>query len=280
MARLSSEPVLSLGLDMPDPDQRLDNDDRVRAMNALVDLDRSALLRVFALHLANEDRSPGRMRYLADFMSGADDRTLALRIAKLASYSGVMLLPYLDPLVDIPQAARRDGVEPALVLGLTRQESEFDARAVSRAGARGLMQLMPGTARQTARQIGIGYNQNRLTNPDYNMQLGAAHLEDLLARWSGSYVLTIAAYNAGSGNVARWVETYGDPRLPDVDVIDWIELIPFGETRNYVQRVLENMQVYRDRLSGAPQPLEILADLTRSNAPKGEIPLPVPAPRG
>jgi soluble lytic murein transglycosylase len=112
------------------------------------------------------------------------------------------------------------------------------------------------------------------------MQLGAAHLEDLLERWSGSYVLTIAAYNAGSGNVARWVETYGDPRLANVDVIDWIELIPFGETRNYVQRVLENVQVYRGRLHGENHPLEILADLARSNAPSGVIPLPVPAPRG
>lgn len=280
LTRLAPGQALSLDSTMPDPDRQLDNDGRIHAMNALVDLDRTNLVRIFALHLANENRSPGRMRYLADFMSGAGDRTLALRIAKLASYSGVMLLPYLDPLVDIPQAARREAVESALILGLTRQESEFDARAVSHAGARGLMQLMPGTARQTAREIGIGYSQNRLTNPDYNIQLGVAHLEELLERWSGSYVLTIAAYNAGSGNVARWVETYGDPRSPGVDVIDWIELIPFGETRNYVQRVLENIQVYRDRLTGGSQPLDIVADLTRSNAPRGQIPLPVPAPRG
>jgi len=142
------------------------------------------------------------------------------------------------------------------------------------------MQLMPGTARQTAGAIGVSYSQNRLTNPDYNIRLGIAHLEELLERWSGSYVLTIAAYNAGSANVATWVETYGDPRNPGVDVIDWIELIPFGETRNYVQRVLENIQVYRDRLSGSSQPLDILADLTRSYAPKGRITLPEPAPRG
>ena len=280
LTRLAPGQALSLRSEMPEPDRRLDNDPRIHAMNALVDLDRSNLVRIFALHLANEERSPGRLRYLADFMSGAEDRTLALRIAKLASYNDVMLLPYLDPLVDIPQAARREAVEPALIFGLTRQESEFDAGAVSRAGARGLMQLMPGTARQTAQQIGIGYSQNRLTNPDYNIQLGVAHLEELLERWGGSYVLTIAAYNAGSGNVARWIETYGDPRNPDADVIDWIELIPFGETRNYVQRVLENVQVYRDRLTGGSQPLEIVSDLMRSNAPKGQIPLPVPAPRG
>jgi soluble lytic murein transglycosylase len=101
----------------------------------------------------------------------------------------------------------------------------------------------------------------------------------LLERWSGSYVLTIAAYNAGSGNVAAWVDTYGDPRNPGMDVIDWIELIPFGETRNYVQRVLENIQVYRDRLTGGAQPLEIVTDLTRSYAP-AYVPLPAPAPRG
>ena len=280
LTRLAPGQALSLGSEMPEPDRGLDNDPRIRAMNALVDLDRSDLLRIFALHLANEDVSPGRLRYLADFMSGAGDRALALRIAKLASYNDVMLLPYLDPLLDIPQAARRETVEPALVLGLIRQESEFDADAVSRAGARGLMQLMPGTASQTAREIGIGYSQNRLTNADYNIQLGVAHLEELLERWSGSYVLTIAAYNAGSANVASWVETYGDPRNRDADVIDWLELIPFGETRNYVQRVLENVQVYRDRLTGGSQPLEIAADLTRSYAPEGQILLPVPAPRG
>jgi soluble lytic murein transglycosylase len=278
LTKLSPEPHLLLESEMPDPDRRLDNDDRIRAMNALLDLDRKALLRVFAVHMANEDRSPGRMRYLTDFMSASGDRVMALRLAKMASYSDIMLLPYLDPLVDIPDAVRQQGVEPAFILGLTRQESEFDSDAVSRAGARGLMQLMPATAQITARGIGVAYSQARLTNPDYNIQLGAAHLSDLLERWSGSYVLTIAAYNAGSGNVARWIETYGDPRSHEIDTIDWLELIPFGETRNYVQRVLENIQVYRTRLSGNDHPLEILADLSRSNAPRGPIPLPQQKP--
>jgi soluble lytic murein transglycosylase len=110
------------------------------------------------------------------------------------------------------------------------------------------------------------------------MQLGAAHLDELLARWNGSYVLTIASYNAGSANVANWIAVNGDPRSPNIDIIDWIELIPFGETRNYVQRVVENIQVYRTRLSGNGQPLMILADLSRSNAPSGPVPLPRPAP--
>jgi len=139
---------------------------------------------------------------------------------------------------------------------------------------------MPATAQITARQIGVAYSQARLTDPNYNMQLGAAHLEDLLERWSGSYILTIASYNAGAGNVANWIQTFGDPRDPRVDAIDWIELIPFGETRNYVQRVLENVQVYRTRLAGHDQPLQILADLSRSYAPRGNIPLPLPKPAG
>jgi soluble lytic murein transglycosylase len=279
LTRLSPAPELVLGADMPAPDRRLDNDERVHAMQALLDVKRPYIVRTFALHLANEERSPGRLRYVADFLNAANDRVTALRVAKLASYNDVMLLPYLDPILPIPQGARRPDVEPALILGLARQESEFDAEATSTAGARGLMQLMPATARQTARNLGVAYRESGLGEPDYNMQLGSAHLSELLARWSGSYVLTIAAYNAGSGNVSNWVETYGDPRTPAIDVIDWIELIPFGETRNYVQRVLENIQVYRARLAGGRENLTILADLARSGAPIHNVPLPQPAPR-
>ncbi len=276
---LHGTPQLVLDPAMPDSDRRLDNDERVRAMKSLADIGRDGLVRNFATFLANEDKSPGRLRYITDFLSATDDRVAALRIAKLASYNDVMLLPYLDPILEIPRSARRPDVEPALILGLSRQESEFDANATSSAGARGLMQLMPATARQTARNLGVAYRENGLGEPDYNMQLGAAHLAELLERWNGSYVLTIAAYNAGSGNVARWVDTLGDPRAPGVDVIDWIEMIPFGETRNYVQRVLENVQVYRARLAGGTEDLTLLADLARAGRQPHDVPLPTPAPR-
>src|SRR5262249_4893940 len=159
-----------------------------------------------------------------------------------------------------------DAPEAALVLGLTRQESEFDAAAVSSAGARGLMQLMPASAKRAASTRGLAYRPNDLGNPSYNMQLGMATLVEYLDRWDGSYILAIASYNAGPSNVRNWIDANGDPRDTGVDPIDWIESIPYPETRNYVQRVLENLEVYRNRLSNTDQKLEIVADLYRASS--------------
>jgi soluble lytic murein transglycosylase len=126
------------------------------------------------------------------------------------------------------------------------------------------MQLMPATARAVARQAGLPYQRPRLTSdPDYNIRLGSTFLGDMLARFGGSYVLAIASYNAGPARVAGWIEEMGDPRRGDIDVIDWIESIPIYETRNYVQRVLEDVQVYRLRLGGAPTIGSLEADLAR-----------------
>ncbi len=136
----------------------------------------------------------------------------------------------------------------SLVHGITRQESSFDRRAVSHAGARGMMQLMPGTAREQAGKMGYGYDSGRLTSdPNYNVMLGSAYFQRLLSQWDGSYPLAVASYNAGAGNVRKWVRAYGDPR-GNTDIVSWIEKIPFVETRGYVQRVLENTVVY-DRLN-------------------------------
>ena len=133
--------------------------------------------------------------------------------------------------------------------GITRQESSFDRSAVSHAGARGMMQLMPGTAREQAGKMGMGYDYSRLTSdPAYNVNLGSAYYARLLDTWGGNHVLAVASYNAGAGNVRKWVRAYGDPRQPGTDVVRWIERIPFTETRGYVQRVLENSVVY-DRLN-------------------------------
>jgi soluble lytic murein transglycosylase len=133
--------------------------------------------------------------------------------------------------------------------GITRQESSFDRSAISHAGARGLMQLMPGTAREQAGKMGLAYDYRRLTtDPAYNVSLGSAYYARLLNTWGGNHVLAVASYNAGAGNVRKWVRAYGDPRQPGTDVIRWIERIPFTETRGYVQRVLENSVVY-DRLN-------------------------------
>jgi len=157
----------------------------------------------------------------------------------------------------------------SLVHGITRQESSFDKGAVSHAGARGMMQLMPGTAREQAGKMGVGYDVGRLTSdPSYNVMLGSAYFQRLLNTWDGNYPLAVASYNAGAGNVRRWINSYGDPR-GNVDIVSWIEKIPFEETRGYVQRVLENSVVY-DRLNPtlpAPQPVHISAYLGKSSRP-------------
>ncbi|MBA3666137.1 MAG: lytic transglycosylase domain-containing protein [Sphingomonas sp.] len=158
----------------------------------------------------------------------------------------------------------------SLVNGITRQESSFDRAAISGAGARGLMQLMPGTAREQADKMGIGYDYARLTTePSYNVMLGSAYFQRLLNNWDGSYPLAVASYNAGSGNVRKWINAYGDPRTSSIDMITWIERIPFTETRGYVQRVLENSVVY-DRLNPSlpgPQPVHISAYLGKTSRP-------------
>jgi len=145
-----------------------------------------------------------------------------------------------------PQVKVPEGQESAwtMIHAIARQESQFDRAAVSRAGARGLMQLMPGTARQVAGNLGLSYDSAALTtNTDYNIQLGSSYFQKLFTLY-GSYPLAIAAYNAGPGNVNKWLAANGDPRTGTADVIDWIEAIPIFETRNYVQRVMENAVVY------------------------------------
>jgi soluble lytic murein transglycosylase len=160
-----------------------------------------------------------------------------------------------------------DAPDQALVLGLIRQETEFDAYAVSSAGARGLMQMMLPSAKIAARLAKLPYRPGSLlSDPAYNMQLGMTECRGQLDRFGGSWVLAAAAYNAGPNNVRRWLASNGDPRV--TDPLDWIEQIPFGETRNYVQRVLENAEVYRARQAGRDVPLRILADLYAPNPPR------------
>ena len=137
----------------------------------------------------------------------------------------------------------------SLTHGITRQESSFDRTAISSAGARGMMQLMTGTAREQAGKMGMAYEPSRLTSdPAYNVLLGSAYFQRLLDQWGGNYPLAVASYNAGPGNVRKWINANGDPRLPGADIVRWIEDIPFTETRGYVQRVLENCVVY-DRIN-------------------------------
>jgi len=145
------------------------------------------------------------------------------------------------------------GPEDALVLAVMRQESRFSMTAVSPAGARGMMQLMPDTARELATRMNIGYTVEQLTtDADLNIALGRAYLDQLLNLFDRSYVLAIAAYNAGPARVLEWMRRFGDPRDPSIDVQTWVQSIPFTETRIYVQRVMQNLQDYRDRLNAQP----------------------------
>jgi soluble lytic murein transglycosylase len=143
--------------------------------------------------------------------------------------------------------------KPELVLAIIRQESEFDQNAHSYAGARGMMQLMTYTAKLIARKAKLPYSKNRLkTDPIYNIKLGSYYLTDLLEVYEGSYPFALAAYNAGPKRVKYWKKINGDPQKGKIDYVDWIELVKFKETRNYIQRVLENVNVYRYMLNGTP----------------------------
>jgi soluble lytic murein transglycosylase len=274
LARIEEAPVHKLQASLAAPtreeEQAFDADERVAAIRMLADIGDRDRFRLFAIRVAADANDPKRLRLLAQMMMSLDDPAMSVRVAKLGSYNGVSAMTFLAPTMAIPRFPGAGAPpEPALVLGLTRQESEFDTKAVSSAGARGLMQLMPASARKAAKQHGLVYRLGDLVaKPQYNMQLGMATLSDYLDHWGGSYILAIASYNAGEGNVTRWVENFGDPRDPTIDPIDWIEQIPFSETRNYVQRVLENVGIYRNRLSGRDQKLAIMADLYRPNAPK------------
>jgi soluble lytic murein transglycosylase len=202
---------------------------------------------------------------LAAVTTANHDAHATLVAGKLATNRGFALDALAFPSFGVPGYQQTDkSVDKSIVYAITRQESAFYSNALSTAGARGLMQLMPATAKRTAVHAGLEFDEGRLTSdPSYNAQVGSTHLGELLLEHGGSYVLTFAAYNAGGKRVKEWIDAYGDPRDLRVDPIDWIELIPITETRNYVQRILENLQIYRLRL-GERATLLIESDLRRS----------------
>ncbi|GEM_PF-24628 len=238
----------------------------VAALKMLSDLDLDYEFMVFAYHIDDQLERPGEYVELAKLANGEGAPHLTVRAGKVAVQRDAFAANVAYPLVFVPEEATRF-VPAELILGLSRQESEFNPRAFSRAGARGMMQLIPSTALITARKEGLIYSRSALLDdPVYNLTLGSAHLSHLMSDFSGSLPLTLAAYNAGPHRAKRWIEEYGDPRSPNVDPIDWIELVPFSETRNYVQRVLENTQVYRGQLNQAPISGRLSADIERGGA--------------
>jgi len=220
-----------------------------RAVKRLYEAGLRDIASVLCADLAASLTDTAQLDSLAQAVAENGDARTLLAIGKTAVQRGFPLDPHAFPTLGVPAFEPvSDRVEKAMVFAITRQESAFDPSAQSTAGARGLMQLMPGTAKRTAKRFGIEFDLGRLLEPAYNAKLGAAHLSELMDDWKGSLILMFASYNAGGGNVSKWIKAYGDPRSPNVDPVDWVERIPFFETRNYVQRVMENLLVYRHRL--------------------------------
>jgi soluble lytic murein transglycosylase len=242
----------------------VDRDEVMRALKMVAATNNKQHLNMFTWAIASRFNSVDEMNAAAAIANQVGGSTMALRLAKAAAQRNLDIDAWGYPTKALPNwTPIGKSVERALVYGLSRQESEFDPHAGSKVGAQGLMQLMPGTARLVARQYRVGYAQSKLMgDPSYNVRLGAAHLADLVNDYNGSYLLTLVAYNAGPRRVREWVAEYGDPRGGKVDPIDWVESIPFQETRQYVQKVLQNTHVYRSRL--APETVRpMTADLMR-----------------
>jgi soluble lytic murein transglycosylase len=200
-----------------------------------------------ALDSAKTMKDARQVAALGEIVAAQRDAKLSLLFGKAASYRGIPLDDLAFPTYGVPDfEALPKSASRSIVYAIARQESAFDPKAVSSAGAMGLMQMIASTARHTAYQHGVAFDPGRMLNePAFNARLGAAHLGILLGEYRGAYLLTFAAYNAGGGRVKQWIDAYGDPRKPNVDPIDWVERIPITETRNYVQRVMENFVVYR-----------------------------------
>ena len=204
---------------------------------------------------------PGDFVLAARLAQEVDAHNIAILIADRAEQKGFSLDLFHFPKDGIPKGAELAVANEAAVYAVARQESHFDIDAVSSSGARGLMQLMPSTAQDVAKRLGVTYSPERLTSDaQYNLYLGSSYLKSQLDRFDNSLMLAAAAYNAGGGNVNKWLKTYGDPR-GGVDPISWTELIPFAETRSYVQKVMANYLVYNARLGG--QPIDMVDALKR-----------------
>ncbi len=232
-----------------------------RVVQQLHEVEQTDRARTFLLRLVELAASPTEHYLAADLAATLGRNDLVVAAAKASRLYGVEMVDALFPTLSVSGG---ETPEKALILAVIRQESAFQQDAVSAAGALGLMQLMPGTAKSVAKKVGLPYAKGRLTSDSsYNVSLGRAYLGEMLDRFGGSYVLAIASYNAGPGRVAEWLVQNRDPRRQNVDTIDWIESIPFSETRNYVQRVIENVQVYRQLLGGTQIALSIEQDLAR-----------------
>jgi soluble lytic murein transglycosylase len=250
----------------PEPDVAQRRLEVVRALEMLYAANESGLIIAVVADLAERINDISTLAALGEVAARHQDARAMLLLGKTAQQRGFALDHYAFPNVGVPQfGAVGPEVDRSVVYAIVRQESAFNQAVVSTANALGLMQVTPEAGRYVAKKFSVNFDLQRLrSDPVYNSQMGAAEIGDLLKDYRGSYILSFAGYNAGRGRVRQWVGRYGDPRDPEVDPIDWVERIPFSETRNYVQRVMENLQVYRVRM-GQGQRLLIEADLRRGS---------------
>ncbi|HZC94580.1 MAG TPA: lytic transglycosylase domain-containing protein [Bradyrhizobium sp.] len=241
---LLADPAKAIGL----------SDERVRAADMLYTLGERDAVLCYVTDLAEQSADVAALVGLAELTGRRNDARAMLQIGKTALGRGLALGHYAFPTIGIPQHTPvGPAIDRSVIYSVARTESAFDQRDRSAANAVGLMQVTPEAGRDTAKRFGVVYDWDRMvSDPVYNTQMGAAELSALLQEYKGSHIMTFAGYNAGRGRVRDWVKQYGDPRDPNVDAVDWVERIPFAETRNYVQRVMENLQIYRVRFdSGA-----------------------------
>ncbi|KAA5598951.1 lytic transglycosylase domain-containing protein [Blastochloris sulfoviridis] len=238
------------------------NSDTGRALQILHDIGRSDLTVPMYAELGERIHDPDRLAALAEFVAQRKDARAMLLVGRDAINRGLPFEAAAFPAVGLPSfPAREPAADLPVVYAIARQESAFNPATVSSANALGFMQVTPAAGRYVAKKFGLPFDAKRLlSDPVYNMQMGALEIGDLIRDYDNNMILAFAGYNAGRGRVRDWVARFGDPRDPKVDPVDWVEKIPFFETRNYVQRVLENLQIYRVRFSGR-QALHIEADL-------------------
>jgi soluble lytic murein transglycosylase len=229
-----------------------------RAAEILYSIGERDLALSFMTDLAKESNDVAFVAAVGQVTARYDDVQAMLLVGKTALARGMATDQYAFPDIGVPlYDAAGPQLDRCVVYSIVRTESGFNQRDKSPAKAVGLMQVTPEAGRDTAKRFGISYDWNRLvSDPVYNTQMGAAEVAALLKEYRGSYVMAFAGYNAGRGRVAEWVAKHGDPRDPKVDAVDWVERIPFAETRNYVQRVMENLQVYCARLGASAVTLE------------------------
>ena len=230
------------------------NKELVKITHLLNELNKDKYTKNILRHLANDNIASGSEILAAELATNISRYDFAIQVSKLASYEKRFHNTFNYPIISVPQYVNgRKIPETAFILSLIRQESEFDMRANSHVGAQGLMQIMPYTAKLVAKQAKLPYSKSRLTSdPEYNINLGSHYIAGLILQYDGAYPFATAAYNAGPKRVKHWKKINKDPQKKQIDFVDWVELIPFKETRNYVQRVMENYNVYRYILEKKP----------------------------